>query len=85
MPSRTLVMAARLKPCPSRIEFSRRFFGCRYGSWQGLNRLWKNSAQVPKERPKVRLVQISWLVDSAGLILLDKRVLRPGIAKSGCG
>jgi hypothetical protein len=52
---------------------------------QGLYSLRKNSAQVPKGRPRVRAAQISEMIDSVGLILLDKRVLRPGIAKSGWG
>jgi len=52
---------------------------------KGLNRLRKNSAQVPKGRLKIRAVQISWLVDSVGLILWDKRVLPTDLAKWGWG
>jgi hypothetical protein len=40
---------------------------------------------VPQGRLNFRAVQISGLVDSARLILLDKRVLRPGRAKPGWG
>ena len=36
-------------------------------------------------RLKVRAVQISGLVDSVALILLDKLVLQPGVAEPGCG
>jgi hypothetical protein len=32
-----------------------------------------------------RAVQISWMGDFVGLILLGKRMLRPGIAKAGLG
>ena len=37
-----------------------------------------------RARPSgTRTVQLSWLFDFEGLILLGKRVLRPGIAKLG--
>jgi hypothetical protein len=36
-------------------------------------------------RLKVRAVQISGLVDSVALILLDKLVLQPDVAEPGCG
>jgi hypothetical protein len=36
-------------------------------------------------RLKIRAVQISGLVDSVALILLDKLVLQPDVAEPGCG
>jgi hypothetical protein len=41
--------------------------------------------QVPKGRLNFRAVQISGLVDSVALILLDELQLQPGVAKAGWG
>ena len=43
----------------------------------------ENSARVPKGRLKIRAVQISGIVDSVALILLDKLVVEPGRGKPG--
>jgi hypothetical protein len=58
-----------------------RLFSRPYGTFQLVH-------ANPGLRPglsSARAVQISGLVDSVGLILLDKRVLRPGNAKPGWG
>ena len=49
------------------------------------NQLSRCVGSVPKGRLRIRAVQISGLVDPVALILLDKRVLQPVIAKSGWG
>jgi hypothetical protein len=51
----------------------------------GLNGVCEKHGIVPKGRLNFRAVQISGLVEPVGLILLDKGVLQPVIAKSGWG